>query len=367
MAIDHVPATSPARRQPADRRPLVPTVLAWPGARAGLAVLLLFAVSPIIASGSVGSTAIVSMLPFAALIAVVALGQTLVIQQGGLDLSVPGAVTLSALVVAKYGADSELGLGTAVVVAILATSVFGLLSGLVVALFDLPPLVVTIAANALMIGMVQKISGGFGAQAPADLSSFAIDRVAGIPVLALIALGVVLVAHVVLKLTRVGRRFELVGENARSAEVIGIRVRSYVVAAYWLSALLAGVAGVLLAGLLRSPTLTAGNDYLLPSIAAVVLGGTALTGGKGSVVGTALGALFLGQLSQLVQTFTQATAVQNIVQALIIGVGIVAQLQLGGASSRVRALLGRRRAGQNPIEEAPDAPRARVESQRSTS
>ena len=101
---------------------------------------------------------------------------------------------------------------------------------------------------------------------------------------------------------------------------------------------LAAAGGVLLAGLLRSPTLTAGNDYLLPSIAAVVLGGTALTGGRGSIVGTALGALFLAQLSQLVQTFTQATAVQNIVQALIIGVGIVAQLQLGGNPGRLKSL-----------------------------
>ncbi|WP_374208122.1 hypothetical protein [Microbacterium sp. Bi128] len=105
---------------------------------------------------------------------------------------------------------------------------------------------------------------------------------------------------------------------------------------------LAAAGGVLLAGLLRTPTLTAGDDYLLPSIAAVVLGGTALTGGRGSVVGTALGALFLAQLTQLVQTFTQATAVQNIVQALIIGVGIVAQLQLGGTTSRIRNLMRRR-------------------------
>ena len=74
----------------------------------------------------------------------------------------------------------------------------------------------------------------------------------------------------------------------------------------------------------------------------MVLGGTALTGGRGSVVGTALGALFLAQLTQLVQTFTQATAVQNIVQALIIGVGIVAQLQLGGTTSRIRNLMRRR-------------------------
>ena len=97
---------------------------------------------------------------------------------------------------------------------------------------------------------------------------------------------------------------------------------------------------MLLAGLLRLPTLTAGNEYLLPSIAAVVLGGTALTGGKGSLVGTALGALFLAQLGQLVQTFTQATAVQNIVQALIIGVGIVAQLQLVAPPRGSRASYG---------------------------
>ena len=83
------------------------------------------------------------MLPFAALIAVVAIGQTLVIQQGGLDLSIPGAVTLGALIVAKFG--TEWDLATAIIVAILGTSLFGVLSGVVIAYFGLPPLVVTIA------------------------------------------------------------------------------------------------------------------------------------------------------------------------------------------------------------------------------
>ena len=227
-----------------------------------------------------------------------------------------------------------------VLVAILGTSLFGMLSGLVIAVFGLPPLVVTIASQALLVGMVQAVSGGFGAQVTPQLSSFALSRYGGIPVLALFAVALVVVVHVVLKLTRVGRRFELVGENPHSASNIGIPSRPYVVAAYWLASMLAAIAGVMLAGLLRSPTLTAGDNYLLPSIAAVVLGGTALTGGRGSVVGTALGALFLAQLSQLVATFTQATAVQNIVQALIIGVGIVAQLQFGGASSRLLSLVG---------------------------
>ncbi len=332
----------PARIAPKDHGSTARMVLAWPGTRALIAVAALFLISPLIAPGSVGPTAIVSMLPFAALIAIVAIGQTLVIQQGGLDLSIPGAVTLGALIVARFGGDDALGLPAAITVAIVATAAFGLASGLVITLFGLPPLVVTIAVNALMIGTVQALSGGFATQSPDALNQFALSRWGGIPVLVFFALVLTLAVHVVLKLTRLGRRFELVGENPRSAANLGIGTRGYTIIAYVLSAALAAVGGVLLAGLLRTPTLTAGDDYLLPSIAAVVLGGTALTGGRGSVVGTALGALFLAQLTQLVQTFTQATAVQNIVQALIIGVGIVAQLQLGGSTSRIRNLMRRR-------------------------
>jgi len=335
--------TAPApRTEPVNRRSLPATVFSWPGTRALIAVVALFAVSPLFSLGTVSHTAIVSMLPFAALTAVVAVGQTLVIQQGGLDLSVAGAVTLGAVFAAKLGSQAGMDPVVAAVIAVLVTSCFGVLSGIVVAFLDLPPLVVTIASNALMVGMVQAVSGGFSSHAPNQLSDFALSRWLGLPVLAFGALAVVLIAQGVLKLTRIGRRFELVGENRRAAEYIGVSPKAYVISAYWLSALLAAAAGVMLAGLLRIPTLTAGDAYLLPSIAAVVLGGTALTGGRGSIVGTALGALFLAQLSQLVQTFTQSTAVQNIVQALIIGVGIVAQLQLGGSTARLRGLVSRK-------------------------
>jgi len=336
------PPEAAPRGAPANRGTLLSVVLSWPGTRAFIAVVLLFLISPLIAPASVGGTAIVSMLPFAALIAIVAIGQTFVIQQGGLDLSLPGAVTLGALLASSLGSDPNIGLPAAIAIAILGTSLFGLLSGTIVAVFGLPPLVVTIATNALMIGAVQAISGGFSGQSDPNLSAFAISKLFGIPVLAVIAIVIVLFMQAILKFTRVGRRFELVGENPRSAEIVGIPVRRYVISAYWLASALAATAGVLLAGLLRTPTLTAGDNYLLPSIAAVVLGGTALTGGRGSLVGTAFGALFLAQLTQLVQTFTTLTAVQNIVQALIIGVGIVAQLQLGGSSGRLKGLFRKR-------------------------
>jgi len=342
-------ATVPAERaEPVNRRGLPAVVFSWPGTRALIAVVALFAVSPLFSLGTISHTAIVSMLPFAALTAVVAVGQTLVIQQGGLDLSIAGAVTLGAVFAAKLGSLAGMDPIVAAVIAVAVTSIFGVLSGIVVAFLDLPPLVVTIASNALMVGMVQAVSGGFSSHAPNQLSDFALSRWLGLPVLAFGALAVVLIGQAVLKLTRVGRRFELVGENRRAAEYIGVSPKSYIISAYWLSALLAAAAGVMLAGLLRIPTLTAGEAYLLPSIAAVVLGGTALTGGRGSIVGTALGALFLAQLSQLVQTFTQSTAVQNIVQALIIGVGIVAQLQLGGSTARLKGLVSKKTATTAP-------------------
>lgn len=318
----------PASFRPSDR---LRRISGSPTARAAASVVAVFLISPLLATGSVSETAIVAMLPSAALIAIVAIGQTVVIQQRGLDLSVPGALTLSALIVAKYGAESSWGLVAALAVAIGVPIVAGLLSGVVITNAALPPLVVTIAANALLVGMVQFISGGFGAQAPDPLSSFALDRWFGVPTLAVVALVVVVGAQGVLKLTTVGRRFELVGESKPAAALIGIRVRRYEVAAYVVSGACAGLAGVLFAGLVRSPTLTSGDAFLLPSIAAVVLGGTALTGGKGSLTATALGALFLGQLDQLVQTATQNAAAQNVVQAVIIGVGITAQLRLPAA------------------------------------
>ena len=324
-----------------ERQGVFNRILSWPASRAFLAVILIFAVSPMISTASVGSLAIKAMLPFASLIAVVAMGQTLVIQQGGLDLSIPGSVALGTIIVGKYGSDPHVGLTGSIVLAIVLTSLFGLLSGVIVVQFGLPPLVVTLASNALMVGAVQAITGGFSVQSPVSLSTFAISRWAGLPVIFVIVSAVAVVIQVILKLTRVGRCFELVGENPRSAKIIGFKTKSYVISAYCISAAMGAGCGVLLIGLLNSPSINPGDTYLLPSIAAVVLGGTALTGGRGSLIGTAMGALFLGQLSQLVQTFTQTTAVQNIIQASIIGIGIVAQIQLGGSTLRLRKMASR--------------------------
>jgi ribose transport system permease protein len=300
----------------------------WPSTRAAVAVIAMFAISAALSPPSVSRTALLAMLPFAAFTAIAAIGQTFVVQQAGLDLSIAGGISLGALLVARYGAANDLGLAFAIVLALAAGAMTGLVSGSVVAFAGLPPLVVTIGVNAVLIGFVQSLSGGFSAQAPASLASFSVGRTLGLPNVLYIALATVIIAQLLLKTTVLGRRFELVGANRRAAQAAGIRTRRYTIAAYVLSAMFASVTGVMLAGYLSTTTLTTGDSYLLPAVAAVVLGGTALTGGRGSLTGTALGALFLGQLSQLVQTYTQTTAIQNVVQAVIIGVGIVLQLRV---------------------------------------
>lgn len=319
--------------------PLGQRLTAWPVSRAFAAVVILFAASAAISPASVSQSALLAMLPFAALTAIVAVGQTLVVQQAGLDLSVAGGISLGALIVAKYGSPQALGLPLAIVIALVVAVAAGAVSGLLVAFFELPPLVVTISMNAVLIGLVQYMSGGYSAQAPSSLAGFSVGRTLGVPNLVYIAVVLIVAAQIVLKTTVLGRRFELVGANRRTAHAAGIGTRRYTVSAYLLSGLLAATTGVLLAGFLRTTTLSSGDAYLLPSVAAVVLGGTALTGGRGSLVGTAMGALFLGQLNQLVQTYTQTTAVQNIVQAVIIGVGIVVQLEL---ADRLRRRVVRR-------------------------
>ena len=149
----------------------------------------------------------------------------------------------------------------------------------------------------------------------------------------------------------VGRRFVAVGASPAAAHAAGVRVKAYEVATYVFASITYGAAGILVAGFLETPGISAGNNYLLPTIAAVVLGGTSLVGGVGSVVATGGGALFLTQLDQVVRGMGYGTAVQYIIQGLIIALGMaVGSVQWrrlrerSGATARpCRACSGNRR------------------------
>jgi ribose transport system permease protein len=304
----------------AERRRRIPS---GPFAPIWVATVALFAVSPLLASGSLGSSALKAMVPFAAILVIAAIGQTLVVQQRGLDLSVPGTMSLSAALITQIPGGDAGKLPLAIVVVALAAAAIGLIIGLAVTRLGVTPLVATLAVNALALGTVVKITGGSIANSvPKSLASFADRTVLGVSSLGIIALLAVAAVALVMRRTLVGRRLELVGANPRSARVAGIPVARYQVATYVAASLCYAVAGVLLAALTSAPSLFSGNPYLLPTIAAVVLGGTSLGGGRASVVATAVGAVFLTQLDQLVLSTGADNAVQSLIQGAIVALGM---------------------------------------------
>jgi ribose transport system permease protein len=290
-----------------------------------LATGLLFAVSPLVAPGSLGTAPILSMLPFAAVLAIAAAGQTLVVQQRGLDLSVPGVIALAAALVTGLPQNHGWSLWSAVLVAVLACGIAGVVNGLIITVLGVMPLVATLGMNALLLGTVFSFTSGTPAGAPDALNQFALHRTLGIPNTLLVALAIVLAAAVVTQRSIIGRRLTAVGVSDRAAKALGVRVGVYQVTAYGFAGLCYGAAGVLLAGYTKTPALFLGDSYLLPTVAAVVLGGTALTGGIASVVCTGVAALFLTQLGQLLRALGWTDAVQLVAQSIVLLIVIVAR------------------------------------------
>jgi ribose transport system permease protein len=167
------------------------------------------------------------------------------------------------------------------------------------------------------------------------LHDFANGHVLGIPTAVVIALVIMALVSFVIKGTTIGRRFEAVGANARAARAAGIEPTRYQIGAYVAANILYCCAAILLAGIVTTPSVFSGNSYLLPTVAAVVLGGTSLLGGIGSVGATAVAALFLTQLDQFVLATGASSAVQNLVQAAALTLGI-AVYSVNWAAVRVR-------------------------------
>lgn len=311
------PSTSLGWRGTRIRIPYGPYVAIWP------ATALLFAFSPFIAGGSLRLSALHSTLPFAAILVVVGLGQTLVIQQRGLDLSVPGMISLSAIIVTKVPAGRDSKLPQAIGLVVLVCVIAGLVSGLAVTKLKITPLVATLGVNALLLGTILRITSGSSTATASDgLARFAFRAPLGISSLVWIAAALVVAMALFIRCTPTGRRFVMIGTSARAARAAAMPVARYTLLTYVAAASLYGVAGILLAGYLRTPGLSAGDSYLLPSIAAVVLGGTSLAGGSGSVVATAGGALFLTQLQQVVFGAGAPSSVQLLIQAGAIAAGM---------------------------------------------
>lgn len=293
----------------------------------GLATILialgaLTAASAAFAPSSVSAGALQGMLPFAAVLAIAGLGQTLVVQQGGIDLSVPGAISLTVVICTHQADGVNSKLLPAILTALAATIVAGLLNGFLAGRLGINPIVATLGVNAVLYAAVFQVSGGVPRSTTTLLANVAGGTSLGIPNAVFFAVGAVVITTVVVKSTVVGRRFEATGANPSAAWATGLRVKRHQSGAYVWAQILYCLAGVLLAGIVAQPTAYEGENYLLPSVAVVVLGGTSLLGGRGNLVASAIAALFLSQLDQFVLALGVTFGVQTLVQAAALAVGV---------------------------------------------
>lgn len=289
-----------------------------------VALIVLFGVCSVVTPGVVRPAALGSMLPFAAILAIAAVGMTVVIQQRGLDMSLPGTMTLAGLLFAKIGFLTGSTL-LAVPLTLMIALFIGTVNGLLVARVNIAPIVTTLATNAILLGAVRTVSGGSPMSAPSALAEFSHSTVLGIPMTLLLALLFIVFISIVTKRSIAGRRFVAVGQNPAAAAAAGIPILRYQVGTYAVAALCFAVAGMLFTGFIGSASQTAGNDYLLPAIAAVVVGGTPFSGGRGSVIASGVAALFMSLLGQMVLALGAETSVQLLVQAIAIVVAVTAR------------------------------------------
>jgi len=304
------------------RRGLLPYPLAKGFVTVLASLIVLVLISLMFAPSAVSLGALKGSLPFACLIALVGLGQLLVVQQGGFDLSVAGAVSLAVVVATHYPNGDNAQLLPAVLIAVGFALAAGVLNGFLVGFVQLNAIIATIGTNALLYGAVFVVSGGVPRITTPLLAQIAGGQTFGVPNAVYFVLAALLVVSFVLKKTVVGRRFEAIGANPLAARAVGLNVRTHQMMAYICAQLLCCLAGILLAGITREPTAFQGDPQLLPSVAVVVLGGTSLLGGRGFPISTVIAALFLNQLSQFALAVGVPYSAQTIIQALALGFGI---------------------------------------------
>ncbi len=297
---------------------------ASPIGRSLIGLGLLLVVGGLIEPRTIAPSVLLAMLPFAAILGIAAIGQHLVIQQRGFDLSVAGTMSASAVLVTSL-AGSEISLA-AILPAIAATLIFGAVAGTVNGMFvnrlSVTPLVTTIGTNALFLGVTYWYSKGVPVSAHPYLVSWAGSKTLGVPNLVFITLAIFAACVFVLQRTRVGRLFVAVGINPQACRALAISVDRYQIGTYAVAGLFFSTAAIFLSGVLTTPTLLSGAPYMLTTVAAVVVGGSPLNGERSSILSTLVGALFLTYLNQLVVSLGFDQSVQNIAQAAIILVGV---------------------------------------------
>ena len=274
-----------------------------------------------------------------AVIAVIAVGMTMVIITGGIDLSVGSLVALSAVLAARFIRDhaggASAGTGGMIacgLAAVLICGLVGAFSGSMITLFKVPPFIATLAVMQIASGMAYEMSSGESIyDIPQSFTWLGQGTgVLGVPNAVWLMFALFVAAHVMMAHTRLGRYVYAVGGNAEAARLSGVRVGPILMTVYVLSGMAAGLGGVISASQLKGGAPTYGTSYELYVIAAVVVGGTSLSGGEGKIFGTLIGALIIA----VIQNGMNLTGVGSYRQKVVLGFVILVAVLIDGLKRR---------------------------------
>jgi ribose transport system permease protein len=264
-----------------------------------------------------------------ALIGIVSIGQTFVLITGNIDLAVGATAAMAGVVLAE---TQGLGLVVSILLALLSGAIIGVLHGIIVTRTGMSSLIVTLATMTALRGGVYIATNGF--PLPIHSKWFSTEvwhNFVGIPIPAIVFIVLLVIAYVTLSWTRTGWWLYAIGGNAKASEEAGLAVRRLTIVPFIVSGVTAAIAGILLSARFASAAADAGMGWELISIAAVVIGGTSLMGGRGDIVGTLLGVLLLGVIANAMDLRGINSFYQQIVQGLLILVAV------GASTYRLRA------------------------------
>lgn len=301
-------------------------LLAKPWLWAFAAALAVWLAIALLTGGRAAGGVLTAAFTFATFYVVVGLGQMLVITlgPGNVDLSIPATITLAGAVATKV-MDTQGGMILpGLLVALAIGAAVGCVNFLLILGLRIPPIIATLSSSFLVQSTAIAYGRGLRIKPPPLLAELTTAQVQGVPVLALLVILLTAAMGVVLHRTVYGRRVVAIGQNARAAHLAGVDVARTRLATYVLSAVLAGLCGYLLAGFSGGASLSMGEDYLLTSIAVVVIGGSSVAGGASNVPGLWGAALFLFLVVTMLNTYGFGAGIRYVATGLIIIAVIVA-------------------------------------------
>lgn len=268
---------------------------------------------------------LLNILMHVSVIGIISVGMTFVILSAGIDLSVGSVVALSGVVSAEFmlaiTAGQNITAVLAVLVAMASGTVIGAINGSLISTWNIPPFIVTLGTMGIARGLALALSGGRSVYGFSNAIVFlGQGDIFGIPMPVIIFLFTVIIAHFVLFHTRFGLYTKVVGDNEMAARTTGINIRRQKLKVYALSGFLASVSGIIYMARINAAEPMAGNMYELDAIAAVIIGGTSLFGGAGTIIGTLIGTLIMGVLRNGLNLMAISPYYQRIaIGAVVIG------------------------------------------------